>query len=288
MLVEGPHEQGLVIGAVVAQTYDRIRDGVSAYGNVQSVIPSEPGSPFVSMSEQKIRIGVLMIGSLYWSDLPHRKQWRRDRLDVTAKQYVSVPIRYGRRSSGWGCSFTMVFSTELGQDQLGRGILVPCRSVDLFEEATALWAAESAKGENPKKRISGGWGCVALLENPEHPIPKALRERWTQRVSTEPCHGKLNSAVGEEVAVDDNGFLNISWPTTQKDVEPSVNVILATATNPTIVEGRYPPVENIAAAWRVGKGKADGRYFRNNQRNGIETFQDEKIEELLGKGGTSG
>lgn len=229
-----------------------------------------------------------MIGSLYWSDLPHRVQWRRDRLDVTAKQHVSVPIRYGRRSSGWGCSFTMVFSTELVQDELGRGILVPCRSGDLFEEATALWTAESAKGDNPKNSVSGGWGCVALLENPEHTIPKALRERWTQRVSMEPCHGKLNSAVGEECAVDDRGFLNISWPITQRDAKHSVDVILATATNPTIVEGRYPPVEDIAAAWRVGKGNADGRYFRNNRRDGIETFQDGRIAKLLGAGGRSG
>ena len=182
----------------------------------------------------------------------------------------------------------MVFSTELGQDQLGGGIVVPCRSGDLFGEAIALWTAETAKGENPKDRISGAWGCVALLENPERPVPKGLRERWTRRVSTEPCHGKLNSAVGEKVAVDDNGFLNISWPTKEKGVEPGVDVILATATNPTIIEGRYPPAEDIAAAWKVGKGKADGRYFRNNRSHGIETFQDQRIAELLGEGGRSG
>lgn len=74
-----------------------------------------------------MRIGVLMIGSLFWSKRPHRVRWRRERLDVTEKKYVNVPIRYGRRSSSWGCSFTMVFSKELGEDQLGRGILVPCR-----------------------------------------------------------------------------------------------------------------------------------------------------------------
>ena len=129
---------------------------------------------------------------------------------------------------------------------------------------------------------------MALLENPEHPIPEALRERWKQRVSKEQCHGKLNSAVGEKVAVDENGFLNISWPTNEEGVELGVDVILATATNPTIVEGRYPPVEDIAAAWSVGKGKADGRYFRNNQRDGIETFQDERLSELLEEGDGNG
>ena len=225
-----------------------------------------------------------MIGSLYWCKRAHRVQWRSKRLNVAAQQYVSVPIRYGRRSSGWNCSFTMVFSTELGQHQLGRGILVPCLSGDLIGEATALWTAETTRGENPKKRISASWGCVALLQNSERPIPTGLRDQWTRHVSAEPCYGNLNSASGEEVLVDDSGFLNITWPTTDKGIDLGVDVILATATNPTIVGGRYPPVEDIAAAWRAGKGKADGRYFRNNRRQGIRTFQDDMIEKLLGTG----
>ena len=229
-----------------------------------------------------------MIGSLFWSKCRHRVQWREKRLDVAARQYVDVPIRYGRRSSGWGCSFTMVFSAELGQDQLGKGMVVPCHSGDLFEEATALWTAETANGKNPKQRLSADWGCVALLQNSERPIPKDLRDKWTRRVLAEPCYGQLNSAIGENVAVDDGGFLNIPWPTTKKGVGLGVDVILATATNPTIVEGRYTPVEDIAAAWSAGKGKADGRYFHNNRSHGIETFQDERIEELLGERGTSG
>ena len=240
------------------------------------------------MNEEEIKIGVLMIGSLCWSEREHRVQWRCERLDMAAKQYVSVPIRYGRRSSGWNCSFTMVFSTQLGRDQLGRGILVPCHSGDVFGEATALWTAESPKGENPEKRISAGWGCVALLQNSERPISKGLRDQWTRRVSEEPCYGNLNSASDEKVVVDDSGFLNIDWPTTDKGIDLGVDVILATATNPTIVEGRYTPVEDIAAAWKVGKGKADGRYFRENRRCGIKTFQDDAIEELLGPTGMSG
>ncbi|MCZ0939541.1 MAG: hypothetical protein OXJ55_12940 [Caldilineaceae bacterium] len=175
----------------------------------------------------------------------------------------------------------MVFSTELGQDQLGRGILVPCLSDDLLGEATALWTAETPKGKNTEKRISAGWGCVALLQNSERPISTELRNQWSQRVSEEPCYGKLNSACGEEAVVDDSGFLKIAWPTTDTGTDPRFDVILATATNPTIVKGKYPPVEDIAAAWREGTGKADGRYFRNNRCHEIRTFQDDKIEKLL-------
>ena len=64
------------------------------------------------MNEEKIKIGVLMIGSLYWSMRRRRERWRRKRLDMAAMQHVRVPIRYGRRSSGWNCSFTMVFSSR--------------------------------------------------------------------------------------------------------------------------------------------------------------------------------
>ena len=236
------------------------------------------------MNKENVRIGVLMIGSLCWSERRHRKQWRRERLDMTAKQYVSVPIRYGRRSSGWNCSFTMVFSTKLRENRLGRGILVPCYSGDLLGEAAALWTAETPKGHNPDKRISAGWGCVALLQDRERPIPTRLRDQWTRRVSDEPCYGNLNSASDEKVVVDDSGFLNIDWPTADKGIDLGVDVILATATNPTIVEGRYPPAEDIAAAWREGKGKADGRYFRNNRRCGIETFQDDKLISCISRG----
>lgn len=266
---------GLPLSRIHHAAFDAYLIGID-----RSPDPSRVGkvvSSVVLMNKEKLRIGVLMIGSLYWCKRMHREQWRRERLDMEAKQHVSVPIRYGRRSSGWNCSFTMVFSTKLRGNRLGCGILVPCRSGDLMEEATALWTAETPEGRNPEMRISAGWGCVALLQNSERPIRTELLEQWTRRVSAEPCYGKLNSASGEKVVVDDRGFLNIDWPTTDKGIDLGVDVILATATNPTIVEGRYPPAKEIAAAWREGKGKADGRYFRNNRRCGIKTFQDDKL-----------
>ena len=44
-----------------------------------------------------MKIGVLIIGSLYWEEKPHRDKWRRERLCVESRQHVKVPIRYGRR-----------------------------------------------------------------------------------------------------------------------------------------------------------------------------------------------
>lgn len=46
-----------------------------------------------------MRIGVLIIGSLYWDGSAARCQWRHDRLGCGGQRKVRAPIRYGRKSS---------------------------------------------------------------------------------------------------------------------------------------------------------------------------------------------
>ena len=239
---------------------------------------------------EEVKIGVLIIGSLYWDDLTHRDKWRRARLCLDAKRHVRAPIRYGRRSGSRGCSYTMVFSLSLVPDKLGRAIVVPCcRTVrsasDLVDEAVHLWTAETSYGKNPKCRISAmnGWGCVALLENPDHPMSDELRACWTNRVSRELCYGQLlNSAVGEEVVVDKSGFLNIPWPSSEDGSDLGVDALLATATNPTFVDGdHYPSPCQVANAWNTHDGKDYIDYFCKNRAHGIKTFQDTEIEDRL-------
>ena len=228
-------------------------------------------------------IGVLMIGSLYWDCRSHRREWRDKRLEMCRSQPVRVPIRYGRRSRSRGCTYTMVFSAGLTDPKYGHGIVVPCKSQDLIEEAECLWTAETACGENSERRISKGWGCVAVLENPEHPMSEEARSAWIERVVREPCYGKLNSAIGESVVVDRNGFLRLGWPSAPDGSELTVNVLLATATNPTIVRGDYARADDIAAAWMAPHGTKHDKYFWNNRNAGIQTFQDDEIERLLGR-----
>ena len=238
-----------------------------------------------------MKIGVLLIGSLYW-DAEHRKTWRDKHLEQDAKQYVKqyvrVPIRYGRRSKSRGCSYTMVFSAGLCEKKFGQAIVVPYNNhvnsiENLFEEAEYLWAAER-NSCNRNHHISArcGWGCVALLENPIRPIPEELRDGWTKRVSRESCYGQLmNSANGEEVVVDKDGFLKIPWPKSEDGSDLGVDALLATATNPTIVGGCYPLAQQIADAWNTRDGKNYIDYFCKNRAHGIETFQDDEIEGLL-------
>ena len=240
------------------------------------------------MSESAGRVGILIIGSLYWCSRSHRDIWRRDRLDQYRARYVRVPIRYGRLSGKTGKkSYTMVFSTSLGADNYGRAIVVPCSrrvrdAADVVDEAVHLWTAETSYGQNPKCRISEVWGCVGLLPNPQRPLPADLRAGWTKKVDDEQGYGKLKAAADENAAVDKSGFLTIPWPESEDGSCLEVDVLLAAATEPTIDDkGHYPTVQKIADAWNSPAEKKLVGYFYKNRKHDIMTFQDKDIADLL-------
>ena len=179
----------------------------------------------------------------------------------------------------------MVFSASLSEEQFGQAIVVPFKSKDLISEAECLWTAERPPKSKPNGRISADWGCVALVENPDRPLPDELREAWTKRVSCEPCYGQsINSAFKERIAVDQVGFLNIPWPNSEDGSDLTINALLATATSPTIVGGSYPSAQQIANAWDTHEGKKHINYFLKNKTHGIKTFQDVEIEARLRDG----
>ena len=237
----------------------------------------------ITMDE--LRIGVLIIGSLYWDPLRHRSDWRRDYLNLDGERCVSVPIRYGRQSESRADSYTMVFSLTA---QPGRAIVVPCsrpvrKASDLVDEAVGLWTAETRTGKNPERRISAKdeWGCVALRANPQHPLADELRAGWTEKVSRESGYRRPRSADGEEDAVDVDGFLTIPWPESEDGLDLGVDVLLATATDPMIKDGRYPSAQQIADAWNTRGGRNHIDYFCKNRAHGIRTFEDDIIESRL-------
>ena len=228
-----------------------------------------------------MQIGVLIIGSLYWDDSVPRTAWRCERLDVERKVRVRVPIRYGRRSTTRGCTYTMVISSGLDKENFGTAIAVPCTSEDLFTEAEHLWAAERDAADGPDGTIARGWGRVGLLERPSGPLDRKKRERWTDCVHGKPCYGNLPHGRDERPAIGKSGFLSIEWPETVNGSPLEWDVLLATATCPTLDKGEYPSPGTIAQAWQTPKGKSEVKYFWNNRKNGIETFQDAEIEAML-------
>ena len=233
------------------------------------------------------RTGILMAGSLYWSDLTHRVQWRRDHLKGASEVAVSIPIRYGRRSATG--SYTMVFDPACppGQGKILECIQATTTLADLVREAQALWLAESPDGSPRKKTetLSSNWGCVALLVNPASSVPAGLIDGWAARVRQEKftktgerCYDSRTFAVKGNAALNDSGQLQIAWPV-HADTQTPVNsfdLLLATATRPTPgpKSNDYPPPEAIAEAWRhTGKFQ----YFDENRKHGFHTFQDDEI-----------
>ena len=229
-----------------------------------------------------MQIGVLIIGSLYWDDSKCRPAWRSERLNLEREERVRVPIRYGRRSKKRGNTYTMVISSGLAEEKFGTAIAVPCTSADVFTEAEQLWAAERNATHGPVGTIATGWGCVGLLEHPRGSLDREGRERWTKRVRREPCYGNLPHARDERSAVSKLGFLNIDWPKTMNGSLLEWDLLLASATHPTLDNEAYPSSRDIARAWQTSEGRSEVKYFRENRKNGIWTFQDAEIEEMLG------
>ena len=229
----------------------------------------------------EVRIGVLIIGSLYWDCSSPRPDWRSKRLECARRQAVTAPIRYGRRSGSRGETYTMVFSPGLSADELGTAMAIPCRSHNLIEEAKWLWAAEVASEEGPTGDVSRSWGCVAVLENPDHRLPDEVREDWSARVSREPGYGNLIRVDGEDAVVDKSGVLKICWPRTVDGSPLEFNALLATANSPRGCRRGYPSPRQIADAWNTRDGRAEVGYFCKNRDNGITTHQDLDIDARL-------
>ena len=236
-----------------------------------------------------MRIGILIIGSLYWDSSDLRSKWRRDRLCLDAKQCVKAPIRYGRCSSTRGNSYTMVFSKELiYKNQFGQAIAVPCQrlvnnSEDLIKEAKYLWAAESNEKYFTDIPTCKGWGRIVLLENTDRPIPDEIRRGWYEYVSNNTNYDKkIKHAGSEDSAIDNSGgFLDIDWPVSVDGSVLKMDVLLATVTNPTIDNRDYHSIQKVADAWYSCKGKNYVDYFCKNRVHGIKTFQDIEIQDRL-------
>lgn len=203
---------------------------------------------------------ILIVGSLLW-DNETRNEWRRSRLCISQKVSVQVPIRYGRRSSSKGNTFTMTLSCD---GPAGRAVLVPCKTaiVDvaaLIVEAEALWKAE-CRDASPGE-IGRPWGCVGVSFRAGAELAGWLRP-WADHF------GANASAISP---ADRNGVLQIPWPTTTlEDAPAGVDLILATATK---AAANCPSVENIADAW-LDQNDGYERYFFENVRHGIRTPDD--------------
>lgn len=224
---------------------------------------------------------VLIIGSLLW-DNGEREKWRQENLDLTRKFQVSLPIRYGRKSGDKRKStHTMVFSNKIYSKRygLGTGWVVPLvAEIDSIDELRDE-AAKMGQVEGIQDGFSSSWGVVAIKFNPYRNI-KPLKQEWCSFISNRIKKHQILSAKlkTEKTAVNSKGLLTIKWSRlinqNNKSEIKNIDFLIATATVPTINKNRYPTIYLIAKSMKESNYYD---YFNQNRKNGITTFQDQRI-----------
>lgn len=229
--------------------------------------------------------GVIIIGSLLWDENPIRHKWRSLNLkDTSTKQLVSVPIRYGRKSSSRNNTYTMIFSnnnsTQQGQAYL-LGFKTEIKNAKALQtEAFALGAAEGLWKETPS--INNTWGSVGLLMNPKIDAKNKngadiIRQWWVQQYQAyDRTFDYLQYKIedNELPVIDKDGFLKIPWSDDMNDYD----LLIATPVVPS--PKRLLTPKEIAERMKV---KHYRTYFDRNTENNIRTFQDDEIAEYLNK-----
>lgn len=225
--------------------------------------------------------GVIIVGSLLWEDTSERIKWRKLCLDIEQKKTVSVPIRYGRKSSSRKDTYTMIFSNHIST-QLGQAFIMPLKEeiknyTILEKNAFAMAKAEGIWKDTDKvPLINKNWGTVGLLINPQIDTKDrvnadVIRNKWqelykTYKDSFIPLDYNINK--DDALVIDQNGFLQLPWTEQMNDFD----FLLAT---PTI-----PDPHRILSAKEIANKMNEKNYwsyFTNNLENGITTFQDKEI-----------
>jgi len=182
----------------------------------------------------------------------------------------------------------MVFARSCsGAATLGTGLVVParaecCEPEHLFEEAEHLWGAEQDSEE--MSGLCADWGRVSILKNPEVDARDRILQAWQTRIRLlGTAYTALPTANGEDPVLDAaTGLALFDWP---KDIATKqgllgFDLLLMTATRPTLDAGQYPTAEKIAETWRADTHN-NVLYFHNNRHHGITTFEDDRIQALL-------
>lgn len=230
-----------------------------------------------------LRGGVIIIGSLLW-DNAERGEWRPTSLEsIDAKIPLKLRIRYGRESGKKRHhTYTMVFSNDPTTDY-GQGFLVGFQhrvnnEQDLLNEAASLAQAEGIWSEKDPF-IAKDWGAVGLLVNDNISTRADILAAW-QKVFREyrcntgkrPHHREQYAFDGELPVINDAGLLQIEWL-------PEMNRFDFLLATPTAPKPRRALTPNEVAQRIIQSGYTT--YYDGNRANGIHTFQDTEISNLL-------
>jgi hypothetical protein len=176
----------------------------------------------------------------------------------------------------------MVFSDKCYSKKygLGTGWVVPISTEIYSIDELKDQARKMGEVEGIPNGFSASWGVVAIKFNPYKNTIKPFKQEWCNFISSKlERHQILNAKLKtEKAAVNSKGFLTIKWPRLINQEDQSkikdIDFLLATATVPTINKNRYP------TSYRIAKSMKESNYydyFNQNRKNGINTFQDQRI-----------
>jgi len=242
----------------------------------------------------KLKAGILIIGSLLWdpdqSDkINYRRNWRRKNLFIKQRIHIKIPIRYGRLSGNReNRNYTMVFSKDCeSKNELGKAYVVPLknkfiRSLRGIEyQARILSKAEGCNDDKLCKGTNDKWCTIGLLFNPkmEAKTKNNILEYWQKILRNDGGLIDYNNycVIGEESVLSECGEINLNWISSvksnyQKRID-RFDFLFATCTKPK-PQNSHPKLSEL-------KEKAlndERKYFYNNFKRGITTFQDYDIK----------
>jgi len=256
--------------------------------------------------DNKIRGGVINIGSLFWEDkdkaiqdeesiklAEKRKKWRETYLNLDDKREKrhQLPIRYGRCSSSRKCTYTMVFSS-LALNKESFGLVIPYKEeidfsnyINFERQAQKLAEVEGiSKGDN---RLRKHWGCIGIYINSHSTKVKIdiLNSHWESLRLTDGEYAKLDPAKIRFYELEKEGDFSLLDESYRLKSEVEINTDIdflfflymkAEHRNKTIKT--YPTPQEIAEEINRSGYKT---YFEENKNSGITTFEDKDIEQFL-------
>ncbi len=239
---------------------------------------------------------VIIIGSLFWEDETNcidlkeskelaksRKIWRELKLNMDSAKLVSLPIKYGRKSTSRFCTYTMAFTNSA--EKKGTAYIVPYREkINVEENFNQLYcqAIELARTEGISKAgentLVKKWGSIGLKLNPKfidenQKVANNLLNYWKQYYS------KIDSELyrideNEKSSITKDGVLNIDFEESLEDID----YFLATPVSPNVK--KYPDGLEIANAMNSTREEYYN-YFVENYNNKITTEDDRDIIDNL-------
>ncbi|MDR9375182.1 MAG: hypothetical protein RI565_09975 [Schleiferiaceae bacterium] len=236
------------------------------------------------------RAGALVIGSLYWDQMPERQAWRAryfGTADQPEARSVPLPLRYGMYSRKRQCP-TMVLSQDWAQaGRLGQALVLPFqREYELPELLEAARDQSYAEGPADRRLLKGPphdpWCLLVAWLNPQLDKARreALLEAWgaAYEAALTPALRARFRMEGEAAGlIDERGCLAYPWPASLADLD----LVFLTQTRPIRGNGQRDAYPNPAEIARESTPRSS--YFLCNRFFGLRTAQDETIAQELVK-----